>query len=618
MNPGHSDRGSREVIPLSIPPAMRIRKRLRLPLAVFSAATMLGSFHSGGVQTLHPAAERVQTQAVKPALAVADGPANGSAVQVSNASTTTPPTFTPTDALGAVLCQRTVTEGRGLPGIGSVSEVQLRNAGAIMAAAEKLALPADARILGVQAALGESSLESKDYGDAAGPDSRGLFQQRANGAWGSYSDRMDPFVSATSFFLALKDVQNWQVLPSSLAIHRVQRNEDPDHYTKNRQLAQEIVGFLDSQGFEAPGTCFTSGGSGQTAGATSRGPARPGAGSLMSPLVSLHPSSPFGSRTSPITGSTGEFHTGQDFAAACGTPVHSADGGIVREVGWHPWGGGNRVEVDHGNGLVTTYNHLQSAAVRKGETVSAADVVGLVGSTGSSTGCHLHFETIVNGTLTDPSAWSLVPLTLETYVDALRLTSFTPQTGTTPAWNLPHWSLATDRRGKETPAAESGTPPSATLPSTEPTAPPTTPAATTAPPTAPVAPTAPPTPPAAPTAPPTAPVAPTAPPTPPAAPTAPPTAPVAPTAPPTPPATPTGPPEPIVPLPTEPTAPTSPPAEPTEPAPAQPVTPPATVYPATEPTAPPTAPTAPAPPPAMEPAAPTTAPVPTASMVAVP
>ncbi|YCH10122.1 M23 family metallopeptidase [Arthrobacter sp. alpha11c] len=333
------------------------------------------------------------------------------------------------------------------------------------------------------------------------------------------ADRMDPFVSATSFFLALKGIKDWNLLPSSLAIHQVQRNQDPNHYTKYRELAQEIVGFLGSQG---PLTC-SGGGSWQPSigDAVSRH-VRPGSGTLLSPLLNLRPSSPFGLRTSPITGAPGEFHTGQDFAAACGTPVHSADDGYVREVGWHAWGGGNRIEIDHGNGLITTYNHLQASAVRKGQVVEAGDVIGLVGSTGSSTGCHLHFETIVNGVLVDPSSWSLIPLGKESSVDLLRLTSFSPATGTTPVGEVPVWSLG-GALGEQATSAPAPTAPSTPEPATIPTATPT-PTATaepTATPTASPTPTAEPTPTQSATATPTPTASPT--PTPTTAPTATPT-----------------------------------------------------------------------------------------------
>lgn len=140
------------------------------------------------------------------------------------------------------------------------------------------------------------------------------------------------------------------------------------------------------------------------------GRSRPPAGYLMSPLEHLNPSSPYGYRVSPLSGEDGDFHLGQDYAAPCGTKVHAADSGTVRAAGWHPWGGGNRVEIDHGNGLVTTYNHLDSIAVERGDTVHAGEVIARVGTTGWSTGCHLHFETILNGHHTSPLAWKLLPL----------------------------------------------------------------------------------------------------------------------------------------------------------------------------------------------------------------
>lgn len=138
-------------------------------------------------------------------------------------------------------------------------------------------------------------------------------------------------------------------------------------------------------------------------------PQRPAKGSLLAPLKMLNPSSPYGPRTSPITGKPGEFHWGEDFAAGCGTDVFSADAGVVLAAGWDKGGGGNRVELDHGNGLVTTYNHLESIDVRKGQSVQPGEVIAKVGTTGSSTGCHLHFETVQDGRHADPAKWTLLP-----------------------------------------------------------------------------------------------------------------------------------------------------------------------------------------------------------------
>ena len=173
----------------------------------------------------------------------------------------------------------------------------------------------------------------------------------------------------------------------------------------------------------------------------SRGLARPSAGMLLAPLEVLKPSSPFGTRINPLSGAAGEFHYGQDFAARCGTRVYSSDAGVARAVGWHAWGGGNRVEVDHGNGIITTYNHLESSAVKQGESVKVGEVIARVGTTGSSTGCHLHFETIAKGVHANPLNWTLVPVSQVDRLDELPEMSFEPGNGIqadrAPVWAVP-------------------------------------------------------------------------------------------------------------------------------------------------------------------------------------
>jgi murein DD-endopeptidase MepM/ murein hydrolase activator NlpD len=128
-------------------------------------------------------------------------------------------------------------------------------------------------------------------------------------------------------------------------------------------------------------------------------------GTLSQPIAELKLTSPFGYRISPITGASGELHTGQDYGSACGTPVQTAAGGTVKSAGWHAYGGGNRVEVDHGNGLVTTYNHMSAIDVKVGQALERGDGVGKVGSTGASTGCHLHFEVMLKDKHVDPLGW---------------------------------------------------------------------------------------------------------------------------------------------------------------------------------------------------------------------
>jgi surface antigen len=121
---------------------------------------------------------------------------------------------------------------------------QLKNAALIINAGKGLNLSARGQTIGVMTAMGESSLKVLDYGDGPGPDSRGLFQQRDNGAWGSYTDRMDPTISATNFFKALQKVDGWEQLDPTMAAHRVQRNADPYHYQAYWAPAVEVVAAL--------------------------------------------------------------------------------------------------------------------------------------------------------------------------------------------------------------------------------------------------------------------------------------------------------------------------------------------------------------------------------------
>lgn len=94
-------------------------------------------------------------------------------------------------------------------------------------------------------------------------------------------------------------------------------------------------------------------------------------------------------------------HEGVDLLSGMGTPVHAAAAGRVVAAEWHS-GYGNVVYIDHGNGLQTRYAHLSKFGTRVGVNVSQGDVVGYVGSTGNSSGPHLHFEVRVNGTAVDP------------------------------------------------------------------------------------------------------------------------------------------------------------------------------------------------------------------------
>jgi murein DD-endopeptidase MepM/ murein hydrolase activator NlpD len=110
--------------------------------------------------------------------------------------------------------------------------------------------------------------------------------------------------------------------------------------------------------------------------------------------------SSFGTRSDPFTRGMA-MHTGIDFRAPSGTPVRAAAAGKIVESA-HIGGYGNMVEIDHGNGITSRYAHLSVLDVDVGETVQKGSVIGRVGSTGRSTGPHLHYETRIDGDATDP------------------------------------------------------------------------------------------------------------------------------------------------------------------------------------------------------------------------
>lgn len=123
-------------------------------------------------------------------------------------------------------------------------QARLVNAAHIMNAARDQGIGTHTQAVGVMTAIGESGLRVLNHGDVAGEDSRGLFQQRDNGAWGTLADRMDPYVSAQNFFIKLTQVAGWETMSPTLLAHSVQVNADPNHYEAFWADAQSIVAVL--------------------------------------------------------------------------------------------------------------------------------------------------------------------------------------------------------------------------------------------------------------------------------------------------------------------------------------------------------------------------------------
>jgi murein DD-endopeptidase MepM/ murein hydrolase activator NlpD len=118
------------------------------------------------------------------------------------------------------------------------------------------------------------------------------------------------------------------------------------------------------------------------------------------PVLMASMGSPFGWRIDPITGQSA-LHTGLDFSAGIGTSIQAAAGGVVVAQEFHPQYG-NMIEIDHGNDLISRYAHASKVFVKKGDLIKRGQKIAEVGTSGRSTGAHLHFEVLVNGVPQDP------------------------------------------------------------------------------------------------------------------------------------------------------------------------------------------------------------------------
>lgn len=119
------------------------------------------------------------------------------------------------------------------------------------------------------------------------------------------------------------------------------------------------------------------------------------------PVKNSRIGSAFGFRIDPFTGRSA-LHTGLDFPGDVGTPIYAAAGGVVVVQEYHP-AYGNMIEIDHGKGLITRYAHASRVLVNKADIVKRGQKIAEMGSTGRSTGPHLHFEVWVSGVVQDPS-----------------------------------------------------------------------------------------------------------------------------------------------------------------------------------------------------------------------
>ncbi|MEU3599679.1 peptidoglycan DD-metalloendopeptidase family protein [Streptomyces sp. NPDC006798] len=256
-----------------------------------------------------------------------------------------------------------------------------------------------AAVIGIATAYQESRLRNLPGGHL---DSAGLFQQRPSQGWGTHAQVTDPVYAATKFFTTLKQAApDWKSMLLWEASHKVQRSGSPMAPATFELAAAKLV------------VEFSGGSSGRHAKPYDPAKDQPIAPAPQTPAETVAPSSgwvtPVSTEPATAFGTKGSMwasgqHTGTDFPAPQGTPVVAAGAGKVVETGW-AGAYGQSVVIEHDGGVRTRYAHLSAIGVSVGQTVQAGDAIGAVGSTGNSTGPHLHLEFIVNGVAVDPMTY---------------------------------------------------------------------------------------------------------------------------------------------------------------------------------------------------------------------
>jgi murein DD-endopeptidase MepM/ murein hydrolase activator NlpD len=131
-------------------------------------------------------------------------------------------------------------------------------------------------------------------------------------------------------------------------------------------------------------------------------------------LTKVRFSDGFRYRTDPVYGDI-RFHSGIDFSGPTGMPVFATGNGVVKEVAYSFFGYGNCIIIDHGFGYATRYAHLRTASVHNGQAVKRGEQIGTLGSTGKSTGPHLHYEVYYLGKHQNPMNYFSSDITVEEY-----------------------------------------------------------------------------------------------------------------------------------------------------------------------------------------------------------
>jgi murein DD-endopeptidase MepM/ murein hydrolase activator NlpD len=309
-----------------------------------------------------------------------------------------------TNALGCG-STKTVSVTGQFPRIGPYSEDKIRNAAIIIKTGQQLKVPPRGWVIAVATAMQESSLTNHGHlGSRNDHDSLGLFQQRPSQGWGTPAQIMDPEYASTKFYNKLLKVKGWETLPLTVAAQRVQISAYPNAYAKHEPTATRIVNELTDGAARAVvvGSQLKCAEFGQIAASGWTAPVGAGVWS--------------GFRTAERP-----THNGVDLGASRHTPIKAASAGVVivskcdvgncdRDGSPSTPGCGWFVDILHAGQVITRYCHMVSRPlVHVGERVAAGQVIGYVGTSGHSSGPHLHFQVHLDGDRSNRGAIDPVP-----------------------------------------------------------------------------------------------------------------------------------------------------------------------------------------------------------------
>lgn len=305
-------------------------------------------------------------------------------------------------------------DGRSSTRVGPYGPSQMRNAATIIKVGADMGVPPRGWVIAVATAMQESGLSNLPHlGSRNDHDSVGLFQQRPSQGWGTPDQLQDPAYSARKFYEKMIKVDNWQRKPLTVVAQKVQVSAYPNAYAKHERLAIQIVNTLTNGAARAVGSdrelrCPDGG--------------EIAASGWTTPII--------GSVVSGFRTASRPSHNGVDIMASRGTPIRATTGGRVLVArcdpdrrgrlscdadGWPGKGGcGWFVDILHAGGVITRYCHMVvRPKVHVGQVVEAGQVIGLVGTSGNSSGPHLHFEVHLNSDRSSRGAIDPVPFMRE-------------------------------------------------------------------------------------------------------------------------------------------------------------------------------------------------------------